>query len=153
MIRPAPARLLLAAALPALAACATPEPPAAPDGPPAWADFREENAPVEWDDVTILSATTRESIGGPEVVLDVRFETACDASTYAVFWNGIAARSLPPQTVFVLRRDGQGADCATPGTARVAVPIEAPAEALGAFVGRVTADGETGVEFRWPPEA
>ncbi|SFI10461.1 hypothetical protein [Albimonas pacifica] len=154
MTRPTPARLLLAAPLLALVACAAPEAPPAPDGgPPAWADFRAEGAPVEWDDVQILSATTRDSIGGPEVVLDVRFATACDASTYAVFWNGAAARSLPPQTVFVLRRDGQGADCAAPGTARVAFPIEEPAEALGPFIGRVTADGETGVEFRWPPEA
>ncbi len=153
MTRPIPARVLLAAPLLALAACAAPEAPPTPDGPPAWADFRAERAPAPWDDVTILSAAPRESIGGPEVVLDVRFETACEASTYAVFWNGIAARSMPPQTVFVLRRDGQGGDCATPGTARVAFPIEEPADSLGPFIGRVTADGETGVEFRWPPES
>ncbi|WP_339950792.1 hypothetical protein [uncultured Albimonas sp.] len=153
MTRQTPALLLLAAPLLALAACATPEQPPAPSGPPAWADFRTEAAPVEWDDVQILSATPRESIGGPEVVLEVSFATTCEGSTYAVFWNQIATRSLPPQTVFTLRRDGHGADCATPGTASVAFPIEEPADSLGPFVGRVTADGETGVEFRWPPES
>lgn len=151
----APTVLFRALPLLALAACAAPEPEPATapfDGAPAWASFRAERAPGPWDDVTILAVATREGLGGPEAVVDVTWTSACEGSTFAVFWNGVAARSLPPQTVFELRRDGQGADCAgAPGSAKVAFSIEQPAEDLGPFIGRVHDGQGGGAEFRWTP--
>ncbi|MDF2231057.1 hypothetical protein P2H44_00670 [Albimonas sp. CAU 1670] len=150
MTRHAPLSLTCAALL--LAACAGPEPQAVSSEPPAWADFRTDPAPAEWDDVQILSVATRESIGGPEAVVEVAYRTACEASTYAVFWSPVATRSLPPQTSFTLRRDGKGGDCPTPGRAQVAFPIEEPAEDLGAFIGHVHGGGDAknAASFRWP---